>query len=143
MQRAIMATVSLTELSNPPVIYSDFMSNMDTHPVKGDLALLTNVDAVKRSIRNLLTTNFYERPYQPRIGSGLTGLLFEQINPTAEITLRNAIIACITNHEPRATLLNVTVDVDYDTGSISSSITFSTVNNIAPVTLTVALVRAR
>ena len=58
-------------------VYKDLNLNFTRNPVTGDVATVTDVNAVKRSIRNLLLTNHYDRPFHPEVGSGIPNLLFE------------------------------------------------------------------
>jgi len=132
-----------TETSKIEVIYSDIPTNLTIHPVKKDLTRLTNEDAVKRSVRNIILTNFYDRPYQLRIGSGLMGLLFEQFTPLTQQAIRSAILNAIANDEPRAQTLDCTVSADLDTGDVTVAVVFSVLNNSQPIVLTVTLDRVR
>ena len=125
------------------VLYSGFTTDLTPHPVKRDITLLTNDAAVKRSVRNLILTNFYERPYNPNLGSGLRHLLFEPATPVTIDAIRNQIINCIANHEKRAILIDVSVSADLDSGDISAVITFGINNKANPITLTLALDRVR
>ena len=69
-----------------------------------DVNVLSNVTAIKRSVRNLVLTNFYEKPFHPEIGSGVRELLFENANPLTSIAISQAITDVINNYEPRARL---------------------------------------
>ena len=62
-------------------IYKDLDLNFGRNPITNDVNKLTDVEAVKRSVRNLINTNHYERPFHPEIGSGLRGMLFEPMSP--------------------------------------------------------------
>ena len=132
-----------TDVTIQPVMYSDFGVNMTVHPVKKDLSLLTNDLAVIQSVKNIIQTNFYERPYQPRIGSGLVGMLFEQFTPQSQMMMESAITKAINNYEPRANLIAVNVSCNLDTGSVSAQIIFGMNNKTQPVILNMPLTRAR
>lgn len=105
--------------------YSDISMNFSKHPTNRDLVRVSNFDAVKLSVRNLIQTNPYERLLNPRIGSGIRGLLFEPMLPSTTIALRDAIEETIKNHEKRAILNNVVVEPDYDLQSYYVKIIFS------------------
>ena len=62
-------------------IFKDINLSLAKHPITGDIATLTNIEAVKRSVRNLINTNFYERPFHPEIGSNVRSILFEPVSP--------------------------------------------------------------
>lgn len=125
------------------IIYSDLTTNFTIHPVKGDLILLTNEDAVKRSIINLMFTDPYERFFSPNIGAGLKAYLFENITQDTEFLIKEKIKEVITNYEPRANLINVSVKALPDQNMYSASIIFSVLNSINPVTLDILLRRVR
>lgn len=124
-------------------IFSDLSVNLDIHPIKGDLVLLSNVDSVKRSIKNLLFTEPFERPFNPSLGAGLKAYLFENFSADTQYIIREKIREVITNYEPRANLIEVIVKVSPDENSYLASIIFSINNNITPVTLDVVLRRVR
>lgn len=90
-----------TELTNPDELYSDFLVNLNPHPVSGAVLRFTNEKAVTRSIRNLLLTNPGERLYQPDLGSGIRQLLFEPISDFTTNTLGRFIEDTISKHEQR------------------------------------------
>jgi len=81
--------------------------NFSANPVTGDVATVTDVIAVKRSVRNLLLTNHYDRPFHPEIGSNIPHLLFENLNPVTGNQLARTIEEMIGNFEPRARVENV------------------------------------
>ena len=83
-------------------VYKDLNLNFTRNPVTGDVATVTDVNAVKRSIRNLLLTNHYERPFHPEIGSDIPALLFENFGPITGNQLSRNIEEMILNLEPRA-----------------------------------------
>ena len=62
-------------------IYSDLDLDFTRNPVTSDIVKLNDVDSVKRSVKNLIQTNHYERPFHPEIGSDIRGLLFENMTP--------------------------------------------------------------
>jgi len=124
-------------------IYSDISTNLTVHPVRGDLLLLSDDAAVKRSIINLMFTEPYERFFNPNFGAGLKAYLFENISQDTEYIIREKIIEVITNYEPRANIVNVSVKALPDQNAYNASIIFSVLNNVNPVTLEVILRRVR
>jgi phage baseplate assembly protein W len=127
----------------PREIYSDFRANFDPHPVKGDLLRLTNEEAVKRSIRNILLTEPYERFTNFEFGAGLANYLFENISTVTEGQIKSAIETSIKNYEKRANLISVVVSARPDDDAYAATIIFSVINQIEPVTLKVLLERIR
>lgn len=125
------------------IVYSDIRTNLDVHPVKQDIVLLTNADAVKTSIRNIILTRPYERPRNPNFGAGLAGYLFEDISRATEGSIKEAIELAIANYEKRAQAVEVYVSALPDKNAYSATVIFSVVNQIEPVQLNVLLERVR
>jgi phage baseplate assembly protein W len=123
--------------------YSDFSTNLTPHPDTKDLVRMTNEEAIKRSIRNLVLTDEYERPFQPSIKSNVKRSLFENISPQAAEALRSSIRETVENHEPRANLIDVEVIANEDLNNYSCNITFYTINNPTPVLMSITLFRVR
>ena len=88
-------------------VYKDLNLNFTSNPVTGDVTTLTDVNAVKRSVRNLLLTNHYDRPFHPEIGSNVQALLFENFGPITGNQLARQIEELIANFEPRANVESV------------------------------------
>ena len=88
-------------------VYKDLNLNFTSNPVTGDVTNVTDVNAVKRSVRNLLLTNHYDRPFHPEIGSNVPALLFENFGPITGNQLSRTIEEMISNFEPRARVENV------------------------------------
>lgn len=110
----------------------------------GDVNQITDVQAVKRSVRNLVLLNPYEKPFHPEISSGIRGMLFELMSPFVAAQLTKKVEDVINNFEPRARLVSVRSIPDYDRNAYEVSVEFYVVN--APtelVDLTVMLERLR
>ena len=88
-------------------VYKDLNLNFGVNPVTNDVTTVTDVNAVKRSVRNLLLTNHYDRPFHPEIGSNVTSLLFENFGPITGNQLARQIEEMIANFEPRARVESV------------------------------------
>ena len=109
-----------------------------------DISKVTDIQAVKRSIRNLVLTNHYEKPFHPEIGSGVRGILFEPMTPLTAHILTRKIEDVITNFEPRARLISVRAQPNLDRNEYECTVQFFVVN--APtelVDLTLFLERLR
>ena len=117
-------------MANPEPIYADIDSLFREHPVKREITRLTNEDAVKQSVRNIVLTNFYERPFQPWLGCGVRGLMFENISPLVQEAIQTSIKAAIENFEPRVNLMEVVADPDPDNNSWRVVVTFTILNNV-------------
>ena len=109
-----------------------------------DISKVTDIQAVKRSIRNLVLTNHYEKPFHPEIGSGVRGMLFEPMTPITAHILTRKIEDVIKNFEPRARLMGVTALPNLDRNEYECTVTFYVVNTPTElVDLTVFLERLR
>ena len=109
-----------------------------------DVNTLTDVTAVKRSVRNLILTNHYEKPFHPEIGSGVRDMLFEPMTPLTAHVLTRKIEDVIVNFEPRARLIDVTAWPNLDRNEYECTISFFVVNTPTElVDLTVFLERLR
>jgi phage baseplate assembly protein W len=124
-------------------IFSDIPTNLTVHPKKKDLLMITNDEAVKRSIINLVSTNTYERVFQPDIGGNVRMMLFENFSRLTTSQIENKIEATILNHEPRAKLIQVKASPDGDDNRLIVTITFGIVGNAKPINLNVILERQR
>ena len=124
-------------------IYSDLDLTFNRVPVTGDIALSYDEQSVIRSVRNLLLTNTYDRLFQPQIGSNVTKLLFENIDPLTASLLQNEIINTITNFEPRVSISSVIVETNIDQNAYNVSLTFFIGNNSSPTAVNLLLQRSR
>lgn len=124
-------------------IYSDFDIRFLAHPVTKDVVMKTNVNSVKQSVKNLVLTNFFEKPFHPEIGSGIYGLLFEPMNQLTSNMIRTEIMQVITNFEPRVELIDVIVEPTYEQNHYEVTIEFVIINNQTQYTLNIILERTR
>ena len=109
-----------------------------------DVNTITDVQAVKRSVRNLVLLNPYEKPFHPEISSGIRGMLFELMTPFVAAQLTKRVEDVINNFEPRARLVSVRSTPDYDRNAYEVSVEFYVVNTPTElVDLTVMLERLR
>ena len=125
-------------------IYSDLDLFFNKKTTSKDISKVTNIQAVKRSVRNLILTNHYEKPFHPEIGSGIRAILFEPITPLISHILTRKVEDVIENFEPRARLIVVKASPDLDRNAYEITIKFYVAN--APtelVDLTVFLERLR
>jgi phage baseplate assembly protein W len=93
-----------------------------------DIEKITDVEAVKRSVRNLVLTNFYEKPFHPEIGSGIRDMLFENMTPITAVVLARKVEDVIENFEPRARLIGVRALPNLDRNEYEVTIEFFVVN---------------
>ena len=123
--------------------YSDLDLDFAKNPLSLDVNVKTDVDAVKRSIKNLIIHGRYERLFQPDLSAGVSGLLFEQLTPGTKNTIETRIRQTIQKNEPRANLRNVQVLEDFDNNELRVTVDFTVVNISRPVNLEFTLRRLR
>ena len=124
-------------------IFSDLDLDFTRNNVTNDIDIIEDVAAVKRSVKNLIQTNFYERPFHPEIGSGIRQLLFEPATPLTKTFLKRKIEEVLTNFEPRASIEQITIDDDFERNRLKVSLYFYVVNTLEPVVVTTYLERLR
>lgn len=125
------------------VVYSDLPINLTKHPIRKDIIPITNEDAVKRSVKNLVLSNYFDRPFQPDLGSHVRAYLFENFTPATEENIEAAIGEVIENYEPRVELLGVNVTAKPDRNGFVATIFFRIVNQTDPAEVEVFLERVR
>lgn len=123
--------------------YSDFSLSFDAHPVSGDITTLVGVDAVKQSVRNLILTDVWSRIFRPNLGSGITQLLFEPVNPLTQRTIEATIKDVIRVYEKRVTLTDVIVTVNTDQNGYDVIIKFIVDSESALTSISIFLERIR
>ena len=124
-------------------LYSDLDLDFTRNPVTSDIVKLNDVDSVKRSVKNLIQTNHYERPFHPEIGSDIRGLLFENMTPLTALNLERKVIEVLTNFEPRAKIVNVIAQPQEDANRYHIQISFYVVGISTPVVVETYLTRLR
>ena len=124
-------------------IFSDIDLGFFAHPITGNLSKKTNRDAVKQSVKSLILTDYYERPFKPNIGCGIRYYLFELFSPAIKQQMESAIRETIANHEPRADVVEVLVEEKQDMHALVVSVAFMIINDPNPVVLDVILERVR
>ena len=123
--------------------YADLDLDFFANPTTKDIVKKTGDEAIKRSIRNLLVTNHYERPFRSYIGSGIRRLLFDNATPFTAILLKDAIELVINNFEKRVKLTNVEVTPDYDNNGFNVRLEYIILNREQPVITSMFLERIR
>jgi phage baseplate assembly protein W len=125
-------------------VYSDLDLFFGKKSSDSDIQNITDVKAVKRSIRNLVLLNHYEKPFHPEIASGVRDMLFELMTPVTAQILARKVEDVINNYEPRARLVGVSAIPDLDRNAYEVSIEFYVVNQPTElVDLSIMLERLR
>ena len=124
-------------------IYKDLDLNFGRNIVTNDVNKLTDVEAVKRSVRNLINTNHYERAFHPEIGSDVRSMLFEPMTPLTALNLQRKVAEVLNNFEPRINLQQVLASPDLDRNSYALKILFYVIGSNQPVEVETFLERLR
>lgn len=123
--------------------YADLDLDFIAHPTTGDIVRKIGPDAIKRSVRNLILTNFYDRPFRPGIGSNVQKLLFENPSPLTLTFLKDAIAEVLRNYEPRIAVNSIDVQLDFDQNGFNVRLEYVILNTLLPVVSTLFLERIR
>ena len=124
-------------------IYKDLDLDFGRNIVTNDVNKLTDVEAVKRSVRNLINTNHFERPFHPEIGGNVRALLFENMTPLTALNLQRKIEEVLSNFEPRAKITQILADPDIDRNGYKLTIKFYVIGITNPITVETFLERLR
>jgi phage baseplate assembly protein W len=132
-----MATTNVTRQ------YRDLDLNFTIHPLRKDINKNLDEVAIVNSIKNIVSTNHYEKPFQPDFGSNVRRMLFESLDNITASALEREIQQSITNYEPRVKLLSVKVIPDFENNGFNVEMQFYILNKSEPVTITFLLERLR
>ena len=142
-----MPSYSVENISNKSKrasrIYKDLDLDFGRNTTTNDVNKLTDVEAVKRSVRNLINTSHYDRPFHPEIGSNIRGLLFEPITPLTSLNLQRKVEEVLKNFEPRANVTQILADPDIERNGYRLEIKFYVIGIQNPITVETFLERLR
>ena len=124
-------------------IFKDLNLDFQQNTATKDIQKITDVESVKRSVRNLINTNHYEKPFHPEIGSNLRAMLFELMSPQMNHLISKQIENLINNYEPRCNLVEVFAQPMFDRNGYSVQISFMVNNHQEPVIVESFLERLR
>lgn len=123
--------------------YSDIDAVFAANPITRDISLRKDEQAIKFSIKNLVLTRNFERPFNSSIGSQLSQFLFEPIDDTTLILMKQVIANTIKNHEPRVIVTSINIDAESERNELSVNINFKIINTDRPYNINFALERTR
>jgi hypothetical protein len=130
-------------MSRDSQAYSDFLTDLNPHPVSGDIVKYVNENAVIRSIRNLLLTNKFDRLYQPTIGTDIQKMLFEPIGYVTAQNINLFVQQTIKDFEPRAKVLKIDVVTDEENHRYLVNLVVLIINKQDPISFSITLDRIR
>lgn len=125
------------------IIFSDIDLNFTKHPLSRDISVKTNVQAINQSMRNILLTMYYERPFHSDIGSPIKGLLFDNFTPMTHVVVKRQVEQVLQKYEPRINVQKVDVYVNIDSNSIAITIYYNVLNTSTLQTFDIILERTR
>ena len=123
--------------------FKDIDLDFGRNVVTNDVNTVTDIIAIKRSVKNLIQTNFYERPFHPELGCGVRELLFENFTPITGVFIKRKIAEVLANYEPRITLNSIRLDDDQDNNRLVVDIYFYIVGIPGPQKVSTFLQRLR
>ena len=124
-------------------IYKDLDLDFGRNTVTNDVNKLTDVESVKRSVRNLINTNHFEIPFQPEIGGNIRALLFELMTPLTALNLQRKVEEVLKNFEPRANVTQILADPDIERNGYRLEIKFYVIGIQNPIVVETFLERLR
>ena len=123
---------SVNESSRTTFLYKDFSLFFTPNPVTADVTTLTDVQDIKRAVRNLVMTNEWDRPFHPEIASGVRSALFQPFGPVTVSNIRDRVKNILENYEPRVKVLSVDVNdpsgLNQDNNKLNIQINFALTN---------------
>ena len=123
--------------------FRDLDLNFAIHPIRKDINTHKAEFAVINSVKNLILTNHYEKPFRPEIGSNIRKLLFENIDSIIAAQIERAVVETIVNFEPRVSVSTITASPDPDNNRYKLNLEFFVINNTNPITINFFLERIR
>ena len=140
---AVNRADTFTQTEKKKEFFSDFLDSFAPSPFSGALSKVTNENAVKQSVKNLVLTNLGERLFQPNIGTNVNRMLFEPYDALVGIELQNFIQTTLRYYEPRARDVTVNILPSDDQNYLEINIVFYVINNPNAIDLTLNLKRVR
>ena len=104
--------------------YRDLDLFFGRKPISKDINIITDIENIKRAVKNLVLTNIYEKPFHPEIASGVRDMLFENMTPLTSIVLTKKVEDVIENFEPRVRLMSVSARPNLDRNEYEMTIEF-------------------
>ena len=147
MADSIMATQIDATITNNSKrsnrIYKDLNMSFTKNPATKDVARLFDIQAIKRSVKNIILTNKYERPFNPDFGCNLRGFLFENLTEPMVVIIKDRVAMAIEKYEPRVSVEDVIVKNSSDPNGINIQVSFLINGVEAPIIVSTFLQRVR
>jgi phage baseplate assembly protein W len=133
----------MTTIQRNTRTFSDLNLLFNVNPFTRDVTKRIDEEAIKASVRNLIQTRNFERPFHPEIGCQVNSLLFENITPVVYQIIKKTIFDVIEKFEPRVAVLDVKTQETPDTNTLDVTIIFRIINSERPITLRTTIQRVR
>lgn len=133
----------MTTTANINRLYKDIDLSFTAHPNTGDIGKRVDINAVKQSVKNLLLTRYFERPFQPQLGSPIYQLLFEPLDPITAASIKQAIERLLQNYEPRVVMRKLDVVPNEDLNAYNVTLFFNIKGFREPIAFVTTLERLR
>jgi len=136
-------TTALNKSKRATRQYRDLDLDFGRNTATRDVNKLTDIEAVKRSVKNLINTSRFERPFHPELGSDVRAMLFEPMTPLTALNLQRKVAEVLNNFEPRIKLVQVAARPDIDLNSYDLRILFYVIGTQDPIEVQTFLERLR
>ena len=124
--------------------FKDLSMSFKFNPLSGDLITLKNENAIARAVRNIVLTTPGEKFFDPKFGSSIGEILFENVDDITAVSIEDEIKTSLKNYEPRVDLIDVVVDPNFDENQFDVKITYKIIGiDIPPSELEFALLPSR
>ena len=134
-----MATTNIDSTRN----FKDLDLNFAIHPIRKDINVHKAEFAIINSVKNLILTNHFERPFQPEVGSNIRRLLFENVDVILAAQLEREIEETVNNFEPRVQVSSIIATPALDENGYKVIMEFFVINNPDPIKINLFLERIR
>lgn len=124
-------------------VYRDINLDFEKHPLTGDIIAATDVEAIKKSLRNLVQTDLYDCPFNPDKGTSIRGSLFENFSPFTADFIRAKIAEMVDRYEPRVELQQINIYQREEQHALEVSIYFKIIELNRQEEITVFVERTR
>lgn len=123
--------------------WADLNLKLTRHPIRKDIMPLKDDQAIKNSVKNLILTNFFERPFQPQVGANLRGLLFEPADAITKYELSDGVKQVLIDYEPRIRVSRVGIEDQSDRNAYRITVYFQIIEMDLNTEVEIVLQRLR
>ena len=140
---SITGDISKAKIVSRKKPHRDLDLSLKIHPIRKDIIPLKDDNAIKNALKNLLVSNFYDRPFSRDKGANLKGLLFEPADIVTRITMRKNLETVIRKYEPRVFIRSIVINDNPDTNSYRINVNFKIKENDTDESVSIVLRRLK